>query len=101
MPGGSTAPSRPIVNSSVGGFLKSDGGQALFGDYVEGESSFTEDAKTVLSALGSQGVKDLSLAAVVKELISKAEGEEKSHLVQLLQRFQQSGKLKADDPEGK
>lgn len=89
------------VGKSVDGFMKTDGGKTLFRDYAEGNSSFTEDVKEVLSrpAISASGVRDLSVAALLGQLMSTTEGEDRGKFVQLLQMAQQLGldKVKMGD----
>ncbi len=71
----------------VDGFVdKSESTQKLLGDYLSGESSFTEDLKGVLTRpnLSSGDVRDLTLAALLGKLMDGSEGERQGKLEQLI-----------------
>ncbi|MEM7243949.1 MAG: flotillin family protein [Acidobacteriota bacterium] len=71
---------------AIDGFVnKSATAQAAVGPYLEGERSFAGDVKDVLSnpRLGSADLSNLSVAAVLGQLIMGAKGERKGKLEQL------------------
>ena len=72
---------------------KSDTVQAVAADYVTGGRSFATDLKDVLSrpAVGSDDLKNLSIAALLGKLAGNAEGEEKTKLLGLVEAAKQLG----------
>jgi len=54
------------------GVSRSDAARALLGDYIDGSASFPDDLKTILQGLGSEGVKNLSLSALLARLATGA-----------------------------
>ena len=70
------------VDGFVGG---SKASQKLLGDYLDGDSSFVQDLKEVLTrpAASSGDVRNLTLAALLSKLMAGAEGERQNKLEQL------------------
>ena len=76
---------------------KSTTSQKLLKDYLEGDKSFVADLKDVLSrpALGSEDVRNLSLAGLFGRLLAQTPGDRSSKLRQLLEAAEEMG-LDAD-----
>ncbi|KAB2352198.1 flotillin family protein [Actinomadura rudentiformis] len=73
------------LGKSVDGFVQnSDVAQSLGGPWLDGTSSFTDDVSRLLGSLGTEGVRDLTLSALLLRLI-KAGGPETDKLHQLLE----------------
>ncbi len=88
---------------AVDGFIdKSATGQKLLHDYLEGESSFTEDLKDVLTrpAVSSGDLRNLSLASLLHGLAERSEGDRQVKMGQLLEVAERLGvdSLKLGDP---
>ncbi len=76
------------MGKAVDGFVdKSEATQKLLGDYLSGDSSFAADLKDVLSrpAASSDDVRNLTLAALLTKLMTKAEGDRQTKLGQLME----------------
>ena len=87
--GGDTAFFEKLVGSislgkAVDGFVNhSEVTKKLAGPYLNGSASFPEDVKAILSSLGSDDVKNLTISAALLKLI-QAGGPEASKLRQIL-----------------
>lgn len=90
------------MGKSIDAFLgKSDQAQHLLRDYLDGDASFVKDLRSVLErpAVGSEDVRNLTVAALLGQLMSESEGEKRDRLSQLLESVRQLGfgDLKIDD----
>ena len=82
------------MGKTVDGFVDgSKASQKLLGDYLNGDSSFTEDLKEVLThpAVSSGDVRNLTLAALLGKLAAGTEGKKQGKLQQLLEAAQGLG----------
>lgn len=82
------------MGKSIDGLIdNSETGQKLLGDYLSGDSSFTEDLKDVLTrpAASSADVRNLTLAAFLNQLASKSEGDKQVKLEQLSEVIERMG----------
>jgi uncharacterized membrane protein YqiK len=72
------------LGKSVDGFVhNSDVAQSLAGPWLDGSGSFTDDVSRLLGSLGTDGVRDLTLSALLARLI-KAGGPETGKFQELL-----------------
>jgi uncharacterized membrane protein YqiK len=72
------------LGKSVDGFVNgSDVAKQLAGPWLNGEANFTEDLKGILSALGSDDVKNLSISAALMKMM-KDGGPQASRIQELL-----------------
>lgn len=78
------------LDGAIGG---SETAQQLLGKYFDGSRVFTDDVKDVLSrpALSSESLKNLSISALLGQLLAKAEDGERSKLVALVAKAKELG----------
>jgi uncharacterized membrane protein YqiK len=71
----------------------SETAQKLVGGYLDGSQSFTEDLKDVLSrpALDSADIRNLSVSAILAELLGKADDGQRSKLAALVAKAKELG----------
>jgi uncharacterized membrane protein YqiK len=67
--------------------------QKLVGGYLDGSESFTGDLKEILTrpALGSDDIRNLSISALLAELLSKAEDGQRNKLAALIAKAKELG----------
>ena len=82
------------MGKSVDAFIdKSETSQKLLGDYLDGESSFTEDVRDVLTrpAASSADLRNLTLAGFLNHLSKGSEGDKQIKLEQLAEVVERMG----------
>ncbi len=82
------------MGKAVDGFFdKSESSRKLLGDYLDGDSSFVEDLKDVLTrpSASSGDVKNLTLAAFLAQLMQDADGDRQTKLGQLIEVAERMG----------
>lgn len=90
------------LGKSVDAFVESsESVKALAGPWLDGSSRFTEDATKVLGSLGSGGVQNLTVSALLMKLIASG-GPQSGGLQQLLDQANSLGlgQLQLDAPGG-
>ena len=67
--------------------------QKLLGGYLNGSQSFTEDLKGVLTrpAVDSEALKNLSITAVLSQMLSKMEDGQRSKMQNLITKAKELG----------
>ena len=76
-----------------GAIGSSETAQRLVGGYLDGSQSFTEDLKDVLSrpAIDSADIRNLSVSAILVELLGKSDDGNRSKLAALIAKAKELG----------
>jgi uncharacterized membrane protein YqiK len=87
------------LGKSVDGFMRSsEVASTLAGPYLNGDANFTEDVKQILSSLGTDDVKNLSMSALLMKMM-KDGGPNASRIQELLGGLPAVGRV-PDSPAG-
>jgi hypothetical protein len=82
------------LGSALDGAIgQSETAQKLFSGYLDGSQSFTDDVKSVLSkpAIDSEAMKNLSITAVLSQMLSKMEDGQRTKMQNLIVKAKELG----------
>ena len=82
------------LGSALDGAIgQSETAQKLFSGYLDGSQSFTHDVKSVLSkpAIDSEAMKNLSITAVLSQMLSKMEDGQRTKMQNLIVKAKELG----------
>ena len=65
--------------------------QSVLKDHLAGDANLLQDLKGVMGGLSAESVRDLTLSAVLGKLLTKADGEDRSKIEQLIEHARELG----------